>query len=397
MLKGAEFLICGGGIIGLTMANSLLEKGCDGIVIIEKEDDIGKHASGRNSGVLHAGIYYASDSFKAKFCLRGNFLMKEYCRRNGLTILDTGKVIVTKKEEDIKVLQELYERARQNGAKVELIDQKSLAEIEPHAKTCGRALYSYYTAVVDPKKILRSLYNKLLSSGKVSIITNTRFTGLKGSHTALTNSAPIRFKTFINAAGAYSDQVAHMFSVGLHYKLIPFKGTYKKLTKRKSSMVRGNIYPVPNIENPFLGVHFTRGIDGEVSIGPTAIPALGRENYGICSGLDLEALEILYRDAILLFSNPKFRKVAFEEPKKYRFKHFFQDIRTMVDEITPDDIEASSKVGIRPQLVDWRKKELIMDFLVIQDGDSLHIMNAISPAFTCSMAFAEFIVDKYLS
>lgn len=392
----AEVLICGCGILGLTIAHRLLKSGCENIVIIEKEKEIGEHASGRNSGVLHAGIYYAPDSLKAKFCLRGNLLMKEYCKSKGIPVLKTGKVVVAKGEEDINVLQKLHDRATLNGAKVTLVDEQELAEIEPAAKTYKQALYSHYTAVVDPMIILNSLCNDLIASGKVKINKRRVFTGLKANNAVATNSGDIKFETFLNVAGAHSDKVAHTFGVGLNYKLIPFKGIYKKLVKEKSSMVKGNIYPVPDIRNPFLGVHFTKSIYGDVYIGPTAIPAFGRENYGAISDLDLEAFEILYRVAVLFFLNPKFRRVALTETQKYIFKNFFQAAKDLVKELKPDDVEESDKVGIRPQLVDWREKELVMDFVVIKDGSSVHILNAISPAFTSSMAFAEFVVSKYL-
>lgn len=391
-----DILICGGGIIGLTIARELIKAGYKNILIIEKENDIGKHASGRNSGVLHAGIYYTPDSLRARLCLKGNFLMKQYCREKKLPLSETGKAIVVRDEKEVGTLKELYNRAVKNGAKVELIDEKQLSEIEPNANTYEIALYSYYTAVTDPKAVLESLYNELISSGKIKILKHIEFKGIKGSSTAITNKEEIQFDTFINAAGAYSDKVAHAFGVGLNYKLIPFKGVYKKLKHGKSSMVKGNIYPVPDIENPFLGIHFTRSVNGEVYLGPTAIPALGRENYGGVGGINLESIDILLKDFTLFLNNSKFRNVALIEPKKYFFKFFFEDAKKLVKNLKPEDIMPSDKVGIRPQLVDWSKKELIMDFIVIKDGNSVHIMNATSPAFTSSMAFAELVVREYI-
>jgi L-2-hydroxyglutarate oxidase LhgO len=391
----ADILICGCGIVGLTIAQKLLLSGYENIVIIEKENAIGQHASGRNSGVLHAGIYYSPDSLRAQLCLQGNMLMKQYCKENGLPLLENHKVIVTKNEKELELLDELFNRATRNSAKVELIDNKQLSEIEPYAKTFQRALYAYDTAVIDPQLILKSLYNNLTSSGKVKILTGVEFKGMHGRNTLISNSGKIFFNTFINAAGAYSDKIAHHFGIGKQYKLIPFKGIYKKLVKHKSHMVNGNIYPVPDVRNPFLGIHFTKSISGDVYIGPTAMPAFGRENYGLLSGLDSEVFDILYRDVSLFISNPQFRKVATSEPKKYLFNNFYADVKHMVKNINPQDIEESSKVGIRPQLVDWKKKELLMDFLVIENENSIHILNAISPAFTSSMAFAEYIVKKY--
>jgi len=393
----AEVLICGAGIIGLTIAKELLEKGCDNIVILEKEREIGRHASGRNSGVLHAGIYYIPNTLRAKSCLNGNFLMRHYCREKGIPLLETGKVIVTKDEKEINILKELYRRARENGAKVELIDEKQLKEIEPYARTCQLALYSYYTAVLDPKAVLKGLYDDLISSGKVKVLFRTEFKDLKGSYTALTNNGEIKFNTFINSAGAYSDRIAHAFGVGLNYRLIPFKGIYKKLRKEKSHIIKGNIYPVPDIRNPFLGVHFTKSIKGDVYLGPTAMPAFGRRNYGVLKDIDLESIKILFNDCMLFFTNEKFRKVAFTEPQKYLFKFFFEDARKLVKDLKPEDVLPSNKVGIRPQLVDWQEKELVMDFLVIKDSNTIHILNAISPGFTSSMSFAKTVIEQFIN
>ena len=161
-------------------------------------------------------------------------------------------------------------------------------------------------------------------------------------------------------------------------------------------MVKGNIYPLPDLQNPFLGVHFTRNMQGEVYIGPTAIPAFGREHYRAFHGMGKESLRILYNDLVLFLCNERFRHIAITEPRKYIPNRFFQDASSLVKELQPDDIESCEKVGIRPQLVDWKRKELAMDFLVLRDQETVHILNAVSPAFTSSMAFAEFVVREYL-
>jgi len=389
-------IICGAGIIGLSIARELVKSGAEDIVILEKEKELGFHASGRNSGVLHAGIYYTPDSLKARFCLKGNLMMKEYCKEKSIPVLETGKVIVTKREEELPVLDELYQRARRNGADVRLIDSKELEEVEPYARTVEKAIFSPLTAVVDAKRVIYTLAKELADTGKVKIVKETEVVGVKESNTLKTTRGEYTFDLFINSAGAYADKIAHFFYVGRNYRIIPFKGTYNKLKKEKSYLVRGNIYPVPDIRNPFLGVHFTKGYNGEVYIGPTAIPAFGRENYGLISGIDGEAPSILLSDAILFVKNKKFRNVALTEPKKYFKNYFYRDIAPMVKGIEPEDIIPSSKVGIRPQLVNWDTKELVMDFLVLKDSNSIHILNAISPAFTSAFAFAEFVVSEYI-
>lgn len=389
-------IICGGGIIGLSIAKELIKRGAEDILVLEKERNLGVHASGRNSGVLHAGIYYTPDSFKAKFCLKGNLMMKEYCREKGLPVIECGKVIVAKNEKEAGVIEELYRRAKANGSTVKIIDQQELKEIEPYAKTVEKALYSPLTAVVDPIKVLNSLEKDLRASGKVKFLKGTKLTGFKGSCILKTTGGEYKFSLFINSAGAHSDRIAHWFGLGLNYTVLPFKGTYKKLRKDKSYLVKGNIYPVPDLGNPFLGVHLTKSHTGEVYIGPTAIPALGRENYGFISGSDMEAFSILLKCALLFIKNDKFRKVALSEPRKYIKRFFYNDVKSMVRDLNYSDIIPSSKVGIRPQVVDWERKELVMDFLVLKDSDSVHILNAISPAFTSAFPFAEFVVSKYV-
>jgi L-2-hydroxyglutarate oxidase len=388
----AEVLIVGAGIMGLTIARELVQNGWQNIVVIEKEAETGKHASGRNSGVLHAGIYYAPDSLKATSCLNGNFLMKAYCREKRLPLQETGKVIVARNAEELPVLEALFARAVANGAKVDMLNEKELATIEPNARTVRQAIFSHYTAVVDPRKILQSLQQDLTESGNVRFFFNCAFETAFGSHAVQTRCGRIRFKRFINAAGAHCDRVSKAFGIGTRYRLIPFKGIYRKLKKNSAWRIRGSVYPVPDIRNPFLGVHFTRNIHGDVYIGPTAIPAFGRENYGVLSGLDKEAIDILLCDAHLFTTNPQFRTVALTEPRKYFFPWFFQDAAALVKTLEPSEVEPAAKVGIRAQLVDWQTGELVQDFQLIQDGDCLHLLNPISPAFTSSMDLAQKIV-----
>ena len=391
----AEILIVGAGIIGLTIARELVSAGYGDIVIVEKEPELGRHASGRNSGVLHAGIYYSPDSLKARSCLNGNFLMRAFCKGKGLPLAECGKVIVTRTPEELPVLDELFLRATANGAKVDTIDEQQLAAIEPSARTVERALFSHYTAVVDPKAVLKSLKSDLEGSGRVRLYTDCRLTDIRGSGTAVTSRGEIGFTRFVNAAGAYCDKVAGLFGIGKKYRLIPFKGFYRQLRRDAPCTVNGNIYPVPDIRNPFLGVHFTRSVHGDVYLGPTAIPAFGRENYGVLAGIDAEGFGILMEDLVMFLANPQFRSVALTEPRKYIPSCFFRDAARLVKELQPEDVVPSAKVGIRPQLVDWETKQLVMDFMVVSDGPSIHVLNPISPAFTSSMDLAHGIVREH--
>lgn len=396
-MQKADILICGAGISGLTIARELLARGAENIVIIDKEDAPGRHASGRNSGVLHAGIYYAPGSLKARTCMEGARRMRAYCREKGLPLLEAGKVIVARDESELPALDALFERAKTGGAVARMIDEKELAEIEPYAVTAGRAIFSPKTSMIDPRIVLASLRQDIEETGRARFVFNAPFNGLKNASTAMTGQGEIGFSLCINAAGAHADTVAAAFGAGKGKAAIPFKGIYRKLRPEKAHMVRGNIYPVPDARNPFLGVHFTRGVSGDVYIGPTAIPALGRENYGILSGIDAEAPAILWRDMLLFLRNPKFRDVALTEPKKYFFKYLFADAKKLIRDLAPEDVLPSPKCGIRPQLVNLATGELIMDFCIESSERAVHILNAISPAFTASMAFAEMAVVEHIA
>jgi (S)-2-hydroxyglutarate dehydrogenase len=391
-----EFLIIGGGIVGLTLARELLRQGATDILIIDKEPKLGMHASGRNSGVLHAGIYYQKDTLKAKFCQMGSRLMKDYCRENGLPLHETGKVIVTRNEAEMPGLGQLFIRAQANGARVSLIDKQELAEIEPSAFTMDKAIYSPETAMVDPKQVISCLQKELQAKG-IRVLTACAFKGLKNKTTALTEQGAIEFKQCINAAGSYADKVAHSFGVGLEYKMLPFKGTYRQLVDGSNVDIRGNIYPVPDLRNPFLGVHFTRNVHGMVTVGPTAIPCFGRENYQGLAGINRELFSILGGSAQLLIRNPGFRRVAMTEPRKYLTRYLYNDASKLVKGLKYSDLKPTSKVGIRPQLIHWPTKKLVMDFLVERTENSLHVLNAISPAFTCSMAVSKQLVESLSS
>jgi L-2-hydroxyglutarate oxidase LhgO len=390
----AHTVIVGAGILGLTLARELLARGGDGIVVLDKEPGPGRHASGRNSGVLHAGIYYAPDSLRARTCLAGNRRMRAYCQERGLPLSRCGKVIVAQSAAELPELLALRDRALANGATVHLVDERELADIEPQARTAGQALFSPETAVVDPKAILAALARDVETSGRARILWQTRAVGPRGPGVLATEAGDIAYERLANVAGAYADKLAHAFGLGRNYRLVPFKGVYRKLVPRAARLVRGNIYPVPDPRNPFLGVHFTRSVAGEVMIGPTSIPAFGRENYGILSGLTPEAASILLRDAILFAVNPAFRSVALSEPRKYLFAPFFADASRLLRDLRPDDVVPSDKVGIRPQLVDVKANRLVSDYVPEEGPRELHVLGAISPAFTASMAFAPWLADR---
>lgn len=386
-----DFLIIGAGIIGLTVAKELSERYPDaGITITEKEREAASHASGRNSGVLHAGFYYTADSLKARFTVDGNRLMTGYCLEHSLSISRCGKVVIARNEEELKTLFELKRRGDKNGVILQVIDEKELNELEPMAKTYGKALYSPTTSTVDPKEVCRHIARSL--EGRVSFLYENRF--LKADKDiCITTNGKIKYNYLINCAGLYADKLAHQFRTGLKYTILPFKGMYIKY--RGDNFLRKHIYPVPDLNYPFLGVHFTRTVDGKIKVGPTAIPVLWRENY---KGLDNfridECMQLLYRESKLFISNAfDFRKLAFSEMRKMFKTYIVHQAGSLVKGLDSERFGNYMSSGIRAQLLDKEKSELVMDFVIESGEKSIHILNAVSPAFTCSFAFAKYIVN----
>lgn len=366
----------------MTIAYELLQKNpAATIAIIDKEDDIAKHASGRNSGVLHAGFYYSEDSLKAKFTVEGNRRMKTFCAENNITIRNTKKVVIAQNEKEIVAIVELHRRAQVNGVETYIIDETELKAIDPNAKTCQKALFSPTTASVDPKEVCHTL-KKLLQERGIDFHFNTSYA-----------KSQLKYHYLINCAGGYADKIAHKFGIAQQYTMLPFKGIYLKYMENKSA-IKTNIYPVPNLANPFLGVHYTITADGSIKIGPTAIPALWRENYRGLENFNLfEMIEILYYEIKLFISNAfNFRALALNEIKNYNPKVFIQKAKNMVYQI--GDNFQPMPAGIRAQLLNTQTQELVQDFLIEHTKNSTHILNAVSPAFTCSFAFAEYVVSE---
>lgn len=397
MTKNYDFLIIGAGIIGLTIAKNIKDKYPDSsIAIIEKEEEIGFHSSGRNSGVLHAGFYYTADSLKAKFTKEGCLYWRNYCEENNLKINKCGKVVVCSNEEELKTLYELKKRGDTNKVPLEVIDEKQLENYEPNAKTYEKALWSPLTATVDPKEILSHLKEKLKKE-KVDFYFNQPYLHKINESSIKTKDYIFNYGKLINAAGLYADKIAKDFGFSKDYIIIPFKGIYLEYTGNDKP-IKTNIYPVPNIKNPFLGVHYTIKVDGTIKIGPTAIPAFWRENYKGFDRFKLdEFLQIITWESVLFLTNAfGFRNLAFEEMKKYSKNYLIQQAVKMVKNINASKFDKWGKPGIRAQLLNTKTKELVMDFVVEVDDKTVHILNAVSPAFTASYPFTKWIVENYI-
>ncbi len=375
-----KVLVVGAGIVGMALAYEWQKKNPnDEIIIIDKEPHEAFHASGKNSGILHAGFYYNSDSLKAKLTAEGNSFMKKFCKEKNIKINETGKLVVAKNEEEVEVLKELEKRSRANNAGAYLISEEEAKKIDSNAKTYKYALYSPNTASVNPREVCSRLREDLEEKG-VKFVFNMPFEKYGKSYDFL-----------INAAGLYADKIAHKFGAGLDYEVIPFKGLYLKYLG--DDKIHTQIYPVPNIKNPFLGVHFTLMADNTIKIGPTAIPAFWRENYTGFERFNFkEMIEILSIEAKMFFKHKWFRDLAFYEMRYYLPKNLINEAKKLVYKLS-----GSFKPyppGIRAQLVDKRDLSLVMDFLVEKKENQIHILNAVSPAFTASFAFAKYVLDK---
>lgn len=393
----SDFIIIGAGIIGLAVARHLQKKyPARAITIIEKEPDIAYHSSGRNSGVLHAGFYYTADSLKAKFSKDGNKEMTDYCLKNNLKINRCKKVVVAKNEGEIESLFELEKRGNANGVNVKIIDAKELAGLDPNVKTHSYALYSPTTSTIDPIEVCSSIKKELLAGG-VTMHFGCKYLRREGPNAITTTAGVHESGVIINAAGLYADTIARDFGFAKNFIIIPFKGIYLKYTGRENP-VTTNVYPVPNLKNPFLGVHYTVTVDGTVKIGPTAIPALWRENYAAFENFRLnEFLQVMSHEAKLFMLNSfGFRSLAFEEIKKYYKKYFIGLATDMVHSADSRSFNEWSRPGIRAQLLDTRTNKLVQDFIIEGDASSVHILNAVSPAFTSSFPFSRWIVDNHV-
>lgn len=398
MPRTVDFLVVGAGVLGLSLARELKQRHPDSqIIVFEKEPHLGKHASGRNSGVLHSGIYYPEGSLKARVCVEGARAMAAYCDEHQLPISRLGKVIVPTRPEDDAQLDLLYRRALANGARAELIDEARLRELEPEAKSAsGRALHAPETAVVDPGAILERLAEDLRAQG-VEIILGTAMGEVDDrARTARAGGETYAYGHLYNAAGLHADRVAQGCGVGAQYTMMPFKGLYYKLDPASGLDIHRLIYPVPDLNVPFLGVHFTKKVDGAVYLGPTAIPAFGRENYQGLEGLDLsESAAMLSRVARHYMDNKQgFRAYAHAESLRFFKPRFAEAARALAPRLEAKHLLPSDKVGIRAQLVDTEKNELVMDFLVERGQHSTHVLNAVSPAFTSAFSFARYMLDQ---
>ena len=396
-LENYDYVIIGAGIIGISLGIELLtQKPTKKILIIDKETRPGVHASGRNSGVLHAGFYYSPDSLKAKFCKQGNLELKKFCNTNNLEVKETGKVVVCQDKNDVTRLMNLFERGIANGVEIELLESKELSRIEPAAQTVDKFIWSPTTAVGNPKEIIKKLAEKFTKMGglfrfnsRVKLINKNNEVLIEGDGYILSATS------IINSAGAYASELAKQVGVGHEYVCLPFLGAY-----RKSEFVAGNpkrlVYPVPNPINPFLGVHTTNTLSDEIKIGPTAFPVIGREQYKFLDGFNAKELRDFYlaTKTLLKSDSVNILGLAKSEGIKLFKRPLIKKAKKLTNALDLNQKWKNYPAGIRAQIVNLDTKVIEMDYIVRSDKNVVHILNAVSPGWTSSIPFSRWIVEN---
>ena len=390
MIKDRSAIVVGGGIVGLAIAQELSAVGVS-VTLFEKEGGFALHQTGRNSGVIHAGPYYAPGSLKAKLCTQGNQLMVEFAKHHEIAHEITGKLLLATNQPEVDRLQALAGRARANGVPSEVISQDRIKELEPFAAGIS-ALHVKTTGIINYATVAQKLATLSEKNGAELVLSST-VTGVRASNDSVTvehSKGTHTASLLINTAGLFSDRLAVMAGVNPNVRIIPFRGEYFELRPELANRVNGLIYPVPNPELPFLGVHLTKMIGGGVHAGPNAVLALAREGYSWG--------EINMRDVWSILSYPGFARLAAqnvstgiqEVVRSLSPALFARDLSRLVPGIESKDLVRADS-GVRAQAVDKRGK-LVDDFVIQRTKNQVHILNAPSPAATASLAIAKHIV-----
>jgi L-2-hydroxyglutarate oxidase LhgO len=392
-VNNVDYCVIGGGIMGVALAREIAHRRPEAsVLVLDKEAGLGMHASGRNSGVLHAGFYYAPDSLKARLTARGNHLLRTFCASKGVTVRACGKVVVATDAAQLPALDQLVTRGRANGVRLEAVDEAGLSEIEPLARTVDRAIWSPDTAVADPASVMAALREDL-EAARVTIRTGAMVTSAHNG-VVTTQHGLVSAGHIVNAAGLHADVVGGWFGFCDDYVMLPFKGLYW-YGGPGAPALRHHVYPVPDPRNPFLGVHFTVTVDGGVKVGPTAIPVLWREAYGGLFRFDRQEAASIVRAYPRFLGSDHHDVPALirSEVPKYSRRYLVAQARRLVPSADYQDFPVKGRAGIRAQLMRRSTGALEMDFVVRGDQASTHVLNAVSPAWTSSLAFAEYVVD----
>jgi (S)-2-hydroxyglutarate dehydrogenase len=389
-----DYVVIGGGIVGLSTAMAVTERFPNSrVAVLEKEDRFAAHQTGRNSGVIHSGIYYKPGSFKAKFCREGNTAMVAFCRQHGIPYDICGKVIVAGDQSEIPALDRLYTRAIENGLEVHRLSPEQLREREPHVSSVASILLPS-TGITSFRQVTLT-YAKLVAERGGTLLLNCRVTGVRsdgGEQVIETTQGAIRTRFLVNCGGLHSDRIARLAGDDPGVRIVPFRGEYFELTPEKRYLAKHLIYPVPNPAFPFLGVHFTRMIDGSIHAGPNAVLSFKREGY--------TKTDVSLKDMADTFSYSGFWSLAAkhaaygwsEMVRSWSRPAFVRSLQRLIPEVTLHDIEPSA-AGVRAQAL-LPDGSLVDDFLFVQGPRRLHVLNAPSPAATSSIAIGKSIVER---
>ena len=392
-----DFAIAGGGIVGLSTAVALSTKFPDArIVLVEKEDDFALHQTGRNSGVIHSGIYYKPGSYKAFFCRTGNSTMVRFCQEHGIAHDVCGKVIVATHVEELPALQRLYVRAQENGLPVRKLTPEELKEREPHVHSVA-SLELPTTGITSFRQVSLT-YARLAAERGVTLMLGARVLSIRatsGSQVLETTKGAIEAKFLVNCCGLHSDRVARMSGADPQVRIVPFRGEYYELTPEKRYLVKHLIYPVPNPSFPFLGVHFTRMIDGSIHAGPNAVLSFKREGYTKTSFDFKDTAETLTFGGFWSLAAKHASYGWSEMVRSWSRTAFLRSLQRLIPEVQETDIEPSS-AGVRAQAL-MPDGALVDDFLFVDGPRSLHVCNAPSPAATSSIPIGESIAERVAS
>jgi L-2-hydroxyglutarate oxidase len=389
-----DYAIIGGGIVGLSTAMQLAKEYSNArILLLEKEASPAQHQTGRNSGVIHSGIYYKPGSYKARFARAGSSSMVEFCREHDIPHEVCGKVIVATQEKELRGLDNLFERGRQNGLPVRKISSQELNEIEPHVRSVG-AIHVPTTGITNYRNVSQKYLELFLKQDGEVMFENEvqQIMNLGRTHLIETTSGEYEAKFLINCAGLYSDRITRLAGKEPNVKIVPFRGEYYELAPATRYIVKTLIYPVPNPAFPFLGVHFTRMIDGSVHCGPNAVLAFKREGY--------KKTDFNLRDFCETMSYHGFWKLArknFGEGMKEIYRSvsksaFVRSLQQLIPEVQAADL-VPCEAGVRAQAL-LNDGSLVDDFLLVPGHNSLHVCNAPSPAATASLEIGKAIVAQ---
>lgn len=380
-----DIAIIGGGVIGLATAMSLGQQYPEAkILVVEKEREWGYHQTGHNSGVIHSGIYYKPGSLKAKFCRDGCASIVTFCEANGIDYEVCGKLIVATEPEELPRLEKLYQRGLENGIKVSKLQAEEVQEIEPHVR-CIAAIRVYSTGIVDYKQVCQTYVSYAIKQG-AEVKLNTRVDTIEKTSNGYcleTNVGSFHTQFLVNCAGLHSDRIAKLEGANPEAKIIPFRGEYYELVPEKRQLVKHLIYPVPNPDFPFLGVHFTRMIDGNVHAGPNAVLSFKREGYRK-TDFDLKDLtEVMTYGGFWKLAARHADEGIKEIIRSLSKTAFVRSLQRLIPDVQADDL-VPTHAGVRAQAL-APTGQLVDDFLLIHRDHAIHVCNAPSPAATSSL------------